>query len=63
MVEQDCSSGMLISKKALIVENHTNFSHILACQSFKHSFNLRDRQNYSGGKTSFRFNAGTKQDT
>jgi hypothetical protein len=28
-VEQDCSE-MLISKKALIVENHTNFSHILA---------------------------------
>jgi hypothetical protein len=26
----DCSSEMLISKKALIVENHTNFSHILA---------------------------------
>jgi hypothetical protein len=30
IVEQDCSSEMLISKKALIVENHTNFSHILA---------------------------------
>jgi hypothetical protein len=27
-VEQDCSSEMLISKKALIVENHTNFSHM-----------------------------------
>jgi hypothetical protein len=40
-VEQDCSSEMLISKKALIVENHTNFSHILPVQSFKHSFNLR----------------------
>jgi hypothetical protein len=26
-VEQDCSSEMLISKKALIVENHTNFSY------------------------------------
>jgi hypothetical protein len=39
-VEQDCSSEMLISKKALIVENHTNFRIFCPVQSFKHSFNL-----------------------
>lgn len=30
IVEQDCSSEKLLGKKALIVENDTNFSHILA---------------------------------
>lgn len=30
IVEQDCASEMLLGKKALIVENDTNFSHILA---------------------------------
>lgn len=30
IVEQDCSSDKLIGKKALIVENDTNFSHVLA---------------------------------
>lgn len=30
IVEQDCESEALIGKKALIVENDTNFSHILA---------------------------------
>jgi hypothetical protein len=30
IVEQDCASELLLGKKALIVENDTNFSHILA---------------------------------
>lgn len=57
IVEQDCSSEMLLGKKALIVENDTNFSHILALSKA-----LGIPSMYAtgkvvlGGKTKFRFN-------
>jgi hypothetical protein len=62
-VEQDCSSEMLISKKALIVENHTNFSYSCPVQSFKHSFNLRTGKIILGGKPLLDLTQSTKQDT
>ena len=57
IVEQDCASEMLLGKKALIVENDTNFSHILALSKA-----LRIPSMYATGKvrlegkTTFRFN-------
>jgi hypothetical protein len=63
-VEQDCSSEMLISKKALIVENHTNFSHILALSKALNIPSIyRTGKIILGGKTSLDLTQSTKQDT
>jgi hypothetical protein len=57
IVEQDCSSEMLLGKKALIVENTTSFSHILALSKALNIPSIYGTGKVTlGGKSSFRFN-------
>jgi hypothetical protein len=62
-VEQDCSSEMLISKKALIVENHTNFSHLALSKALNIPSIYGTGKIILGGKTSLDLTQSTKQDT
>jgi hypothetical protein len=62
-VEQDCSSEMLISKKALIVET-TLTLHILALSKALNIPSIyRTGKIILGGKTSLDLTQSTKQDT
>jgi hypothetical protein len=61
IVEQDCSSEMLISKKALIVENHTNF--VILAKALNIPSIYRTGKIILGGKTSLDLTQSTKQDT
>jgi len=57
IVEQDCESEKLLGKKALIVENDTNFSHILALsKALKIPSMYATGKVILEGKTTFTFN-------